>query len=411
MCSNAYVRIVLMKPLIVAILVCATLITACQTSAPQDPEITLINGEKSITVNKSVDSPAALLISAGIPFTPDDMLFVNGLPVAHDSLLEDDATTIEVRYSYPIKFINNGEEIDLKSAASTVGQATADMGISLHNGDFLSPPASTSILGPMTIEYRPAAEVVINSGGVSHNGYTSAETVGEALAEAGLPLQGLDYSIPAESEKLPVDGKIRVVRVNESIALVQKSIPFNTEVQLTADLELDQQELLQVGEPGLAVTRTRIRFEDGQEVNQETDAEALVRPAKDRNVGAGTKIVIRTVDTPEGPLEFYRAVQVYATSYSPCRLGVPWCGYGTAGGMKAQKGVIGVLRSWWRYMNGDPVYVPGYGRAIISDIGAGIDGRYWIDLAYGDDDYVPWHSWVTLYFLTPVPPTIMYILE
>jgi hypothetical protein len=79
--------------------------------------------------------------------------------------------------------------------------------------------------------------------------------------------------------------------------------------------------------------------------------------------------------------------------------------------MKAQKGVIGVIRSWWRYMNGDPVYVPGYGRAIISDIGAGINGRYWIDLAYGDDDYVPWHSWVTLYFLTPVPPTIMYILE
>lgn len=400
-----------MKPLIVGVLVCAILITACQTSEPRDPEITLINGEKSIIVNRTVNSPAALLISAGIPFTPDDMVLVNGLPVAHDSLLETDATTIEVRYSFPIKFNNNGEEIDLKSAASTVGQVLADMDISLRESDYLNPPASTPILGPMSIEYRPAAEVEITSGGVSLTGYTSAKTVGEALAEAGFPLQGLDYSIPAESENLPVDGKIRVVRVDESIALVQKSIPFNTEVQLTADLELDQQELLQVGEPGLAVTRTRIRYEDGQEVNQETDAEALVRPAKDRIVGAGTKIVIRTVDTPEGPLEFYRAVQVYATSYSPCRLGVPWCGYGTAGGLKAQKGVIGVIRSWWRYMNGDPVYVPGYGRAIISDIGAGIDGRYWIDLAYGDDDYVPWHSWVTLYFLTPVPPTIMYILE
>ena len=409
--GNVYVRIALMKPLRVAILVCATFITACQTSAPQDPEITLLDGDNTLLVNRTVDSPAALLISAGIPFTPEDMLLVNGLPVAHDSLLEDDATTIQVRYAFPIKFINDGEEIELNSSASTVGQAIAQMGLSLHEGDYLNPPAATPILGPMTIEYRPATEVVITSGGNSKTRYTSAGTVGEALSEAGISLQGLDYSIPAESEKLPVDGMIRVVRVNESIALVQKSIPFTTEVQLTADLELDQQELLQVGEPGLAVTRTRIRYEDGQEVNQETDAEALVRPAKDRIVGAGTKIVIRTVDTPEGPLEFYRAVQVYATSYSPCRLGVPWCGYGTAGGMKAQKGVIGVIRSWWRYMNGDPVYVPGYGRAIISDIGAGIDGRYWIDLAYGDDDYVPWHSWVTLYFLTPVPPTIMYILE
>lgn len=400
-----------MKPLKVAVLVCVMVLTACQPSEPIDSEITLINGDQSLIVSRTVDSPAALLIAAGIPFTPDDMVLVNGLPVAHDSLLEDNATTIEVRDSFPIKFFNNGEEIDLKSAASTVGQALADMDIMLRESDYLNPPASTPILGPMTIEYRPSAEIEIAAGEESHFRFTSSETVGEALAEAGLSLQGLDYSFPAESEKLPADGKIRVVRVNESIALVQKSIPFNTEVQLTADLELDQQELLQVGEPGLAVTRTRIRYEDGQEVNQETDAEALVRPAKDRIVGAGTKIVIRTVDTPEGPLEFYRAVQVYATSYSPCRLGVPWCGYGTAGGLKAQKGVIGVLRSWWRYMNGDPVYVPGYGRAIISDIGAGIDGRYWIDLAYGDDDYVPWHSWVTLYFLTPVPPTIMYILE
>ncbi len=400
-----------MKPLLVAVLVCAMSMTACQPSESTDTEITLINGDQSVIVSRTVDSPAALLISAGIPFAPDDMVLVNGLPVAHDSLLQDNATTIEVRYSFPIKFINDGEEINLKSAASTVGQALADKDISLRESDYLNPPPSTPILGPMTIEYRPSAEIEIAAGGESHYRFTASETVGEALAEAGLSLQGLDYSFPAESEKLPADGKIRVVRVNESIALVQKSIPFNTEVQLTADLELDQQELLQVGEPGLSVTRTRIRYEDGQEVNQETDAEALVRPAKDRIVGAGTKIVIRTVDTPEGPLEFYRAVQVYATSYSPCRLGVPWCGYGTAGGLKAQKGVIGVLRSWWRYMNGDPVYVPGYGRAIISDIGAGIDGRYWIDLAYGDDDYVPWHSWVTLYFLTPVPPTIMYILE
>lgn len=400
-----------MKQLIVAALFCAMLISACQTREPIASDITLIDGEKSISVKRTVDSPAGLLISAGIPFTPEDMVLVNGMPVAHDSLLEDDANTVQVRYSFPIKFINNGEEIELKSAAFTVGQALADMGLSLHESDYLDPPASTPILGPMTIEYHPATEVEIASEGYSQTGLTSAETVGEALAQAGVSLQGLDYSNPAESEKLPENGKIRVVRVNESIALVEKSIPFNTEVQLTSDLELDQQELLQVGEPGLAVTRTRIRYEDGQEVNQETDAEALVRPAKDRIVGAGTKIVIRTVDTPEGPIEFYRAVQVYATSYSPCRLGVPWCGYGTAGGLKAQKGVIGVIRSWWRYMNGDPVYVPGYGRAVISDIGAGIDGRYWIDLAYGDDNYVPWHSWVTLYFLTPVPPTIMYILE
>ena len=400
-----------MKLRIFALLLLSGILTACQTAEVNPPKVTILNGGKSLVVEKSVDSAEALLISAGISFSPDDTLILNGIPVLHDASLPDGPSTIQVRKAVPVQLNNNGEEITFQSSSFNVGDALESRGIALHNSDYINPPPTTPLLGTLKIDYRPASEVEIITTAGSIKLMTSAQVVGEALAQAGITLQGLDYSEPEVDEPLPKDGRIKVVRVNESVALVQKSIPYHTEVQLTADLELDQQDLIQVGDPGLAVTRTRIRYEDGQEVGRQTDAEALVRPAKDRIIGAGTKIVFRTVDTPEGPLEYYRAIQVYATSYSPCRLGVPRCGYGTAGGLKAQKGVIGVIRSWWRYMNGDPVYVPGYGRAIISDIGAGIDGRYWIDLAYGDDNYVPWHSWTTLYFLTPVPATIMYVLE
>ena len=400
-----------MKYPLLLVFIFAGFLASCQPVNDSAPKVTILNGDKNIVVDRTVDSVEALLISAGVSFTPDDLLIVNGMPFLKGEPLPDGPTIIQIRKAVPIQLDKNGEKISLKSSAFTVGEVLEHNGITLNNGDYISPPPSTPILGALTIEYRPASEVEILTSAGSQKILTSAQTVGAALAEAGIPLQGLDYSDPEENAPLPDNGRIKVVRVNEAVALVQKSIDYTTEVQLTADLELDQQELLQVGEPGLAVTRTRIRYEDGQEVSQQTDDEALVRPAKDRIIGAGTKIVIRTVDTPDGPLEYYRAIQVYATSYSPCRLGVPRCGYGTAGGLKAQKGVIGVIRSWWRYMNGDPVYIPGYGRAIISDIGAGIDGRYWIDLAYSDDDYVPWHSWTTLYFLTPVPATVMYVLE
>jgi hypothetical protein len=50
------------------------------------------------------------------------------------------------------------------------------------------------------------------------------------------------------------------------------------------------------------------------------------------------------------------------------------------------------------------VYVPGYGIATILDVGGGIPGRPWIDLGYSDSDYVSWHQWVTVYFLSPPPP-------
>jgi resuscitation-promoting factor RpfB len=400
-----------MKQLALAILTIGLLTASCQPSSPINPEITIIDGETITTVDRTVNTSEALLISAGISYSPKDLILVDGLVMSPGVILPEEATTLQLRHAIPLTLINNGQQTDINSSAFTVGQALNEAGILLHEGDFLSPPAPTPILGPLTIEYRPAGTFSITSGLETIYGMSSADSVGEILAEAGISLQGLDYSLPGESDPVPDNGIIQVVRVNESVALVQKSIPFNTEVQMTTDLELDQQELLQVGEPGLAVTRTRIRYEDGQEVEQLSDQEAIVRPPKDRVIGAGTKIVLRTVDTPEGPLEYYRAVKVYATSYSPCRLGVPSCGSTTAGGLKAQRGVIGVIRSWWRYMNGEPVYVPGYGRAVISDIGAGISGRDWIDLAFSDDDYEPWHTWTTLYFLTPVPSSIMYVLD
>ena len=63
-------------------------------------------------------------------------------------------------------------------------------------------------------------------------------------------------------------------------------------------------------------------------------------------------------------------------------------------------------------MQGQRLYVPGYGFGVIGDIGAGYpDGRPFIDLAYSDDDFVGWHQWVTVYFLTPVPASIIYVLQ
>ena len=50
-------------------------------------------------------------------------------------------------------------------------------------------------------------------------------------------------------------------------------------------------------------------------------------------------------------------------------------------------------------MQGQAVYIPGYGYATIEDIGGGFPDKDWIDLGYTDANYQPWHHWVTIYFL------------
>jgi len=240
---------------------------------------------------------------------------------------------------------------------------------------------------------------------------SSARTVGEALAGAGIPLLGLDYSVPTEKEPLPLDGQIKIVRVTESVLLAQKPIPFESELQASAEIPLDQTQILQPGETGLSVQRIRIRYENGNEVSRITENETLVRPPKTRILGYGTKVEIKTAVVDGVSIEYWRAVQMYATSYSPCNSGVANCGATTASGKDLRKGVVGVNRTLYFSMLGRGVFIPGYGHATIEDLCGGCVGKPWIDLGYSDSNYQPWHSWVTVYFLTPVPQNIISVLE
>jgi hypothetical protein len=75
------------------------------------------------------------------------------------------------------------------------------------------------------------------------------------------------------------------------------------------------------------------------------------------------------------------------------------------------KGIVALRYSWYLNMGGQQLYVPGYGYATVGDVCGGCVGKPWIDLGYDEDNYQPWSSWVTVYFLTPVPANILYTLE
>jgi 3D (Asp-Asp-Asp) domain-containing protein len=231
--------------------------------------------------------------------------------------------------------------------------------------------------------------------------------VGEALADLGFSLQYLDYAIPAENEPVPVDGTIRMVRVREEILLEKEETAYQNTYVEDPNAELDTVSVVVPGQVGLVVTRTRVRLEDGKEVASFTEGPWKASDPQDGVLGRGTKVVVRTETIDGETIEYWRKVTVYATSYAPQHLGGD---NRTASGMILTKGIIAVRTSWYSVMQFQPVYVPGYGRGIIADTGGGVDGGYWIDLGYDDSNYVGWHYWTTLYFLTPVPAYIPTVL-
>jgi 3D (Asp-Asp-Asp) domain-containing protein len=135
-------------------------------------------------------------------------------------------------------------------------------------------------------------------------------------------------------------------------------------------------------------------------------------PPTTKIMGYGTNIIVRTLDTPSGPVQYWRKIRVLATSYSAATAGTspdaPWYGR-TRLGLQMRFGIVAVDP---RYIAlSSEVYVPGYGVGFAGDTGGAIKGRR-IDLGYDDDNLVLWYRWVDVYLLTPVPPAdqISYIL-
>jgi uncharacterized protein YabE (DUF348 family) len=392
-------------------------LSACQPSFPST--ITILDGDQVYTLESSDRIPLSLLTQAGVAAQPFDRVLFNGMLVPIDQPLPDaDFAQLQVRHAV-VLVINTPEgQNAIASSALTVGQALKEAGYQIFAADQVDPSVDTVITTPLTIHIRPAKDVSIFVGEDVIQLRSAAGTVGEALLEAGVPLTGLNTSSPLEHEALPADGQIRVVRVSEAIDVAVEPIPFATERIESEDVPLGQEELIQPGVDGLAMVRTRVRYEDGVEVSRDTESESVIREPQKRIVAGGSQIVLAPVGGSV-PYEYWTAVQMYATVYSPCASGTGGCSYGTASGARAGHGIVAVDYSIYSYLAGMRVYIPGYGVATIGDTGGGpiietalgVQRTQWIDLGFDEGSMVDMTGWVTVYFLAPAPVEIPYFLK
>lgn len=389
--------------------VASFLLFACQPTTL--PTVTIIDNGKISILQTDERVPSALLERAGITLGPKDRVLLKGLSIPLDQPITALPVTLQTRRAVTVTLITQNGEQKIQSSAFTVGEALQDSSIRLHANVRVKQELEAPVQEGMKIEIIAARELMVSVDGKKLKIQSSARKVGEALAEAGIPCMGLDYSVPAENDPLPSDGQIRVVRVNESLLLAQKSIPFENDFQASADVALDQTQIMQPGENGLTVQRIRIRYEDGKEISRRTEDATMVRPPKTRVLGYGTKIEVKTTTVDGVQIEYWRAVQMYATSYSPCRSGGDTCYTGTSSGKSLRKGMVGLRYNWYLSMQGQQLYIPGYGFGSVEDVCNGCVGQPWIDLGFSDNNYEAWHSWVTVYFLTPVPANVIYVLQ
>ena len=359
------------------------------------------------TLRTHATSVEAVLEEAGVSLGPHDEVEIEGELLAPNSEL----VRLTVRRAVPFTLHEDGRATTLYTTAPTVGEALRQAGLTLYLADNVQPGLGERMSAGRHVYVDRSIPVAVQVDGRTFRTRTHRERVGEVLADLGVVLTGQDYTTPALDASLGKDTTIRVIRVSERFLIEQEPVPFESVWQADPDLEIDHQRLLQEGARGIFERRIRIRYEDGHEVARAVEDEYVAVPPTTKIMGYGTKIVVRTLDTPSGPVEYWRVIRMLATSYSASTAGTPatsrWYGR-TATGMKMRHGIVAVdprvinLRS--------EVYVPNYGIGIAGDTGGAIKGQR-IDLGYDDDNLVLWYRWVDVYLLTPVPDRVNYVLD
>lgn len=312
---------------------------------------------------------------------------------------------VALRRATVLTLDDDGTTTTLHTTLSTVGQVLQEHGITLFLGDSVIPGLQEGITSGMTVAIQRSVPVSIQVDGRTIRTRTRAETVAGVLGQEKISLLGKDRTAPDLDAPIRSGMTVRVTRVQEEFLVEFEAIPFETVWVPDPKVEIDNIRLVQKGQVGLTKRRFRVVHENGEEVDRFLEDVWAAQLPITKTVAYGTKIVVRTLDTPDGPIEYWRKIRVYTTSYKPSSCGKPKShpryGY-TRLGIKLRQGIVAVdpdiipLKTW--------MYVPGYGIAKAGDTGGGIKGKF-VDLGYGDHDYRSWHWWSDIYLLTPVPPS------
>lgn len=365
-----------------------------------------------------------MVAAAGVRLAANDEVYLDGALVAPAAVLPATAPAeiiprfsrgrswagreaypvrLSIRRAVPIVVHDGTVPYTVFTTADTVGEALLREQVTLYLGDRVQPGPGARVSAGLQVHIERSIPVLVTADNRTTFTRTRGKTVGSALMDLGIVLTGNDRVTPALREPLVDNLPIRVVRVSRVTLVESTPIPYESIMVPDDNLELDTQRLAQAGVDGDYRKRWQVTYEDGAETERVLADEWVAAEPVTRMVAYGRKIVLRTLETEEGTITYWRKIRMYATSYSPGRAGTPvtapWYGR-TRIGLTLVKGIVAVdptvvpLRSY--------VYVPNYGKAIAGDTGGGVKGK-WIDMGYSDHDYISWHWWTDVYLLDPPP--------
>ena len=243
----------------------------------------------------------------------------------------------------------NGEQSEVKTHASTVGELLKHNNITVSEHDLLTPSVNTKIENGLTIEWEKARPVTVTVNQETKTVMTTDSEVKDILAQAGVTVTDHDKVTPAVDEKIGkndqiqiekafevtlVDGMdkkkvwststtvadflkqqevklnefdrveqrmeelvlpndvVQVVRVEKVTDVVEEATKFAVETKKDDSLLKGREKIVQKGENGTVSRTYEIIKENGKPVSRILKGEKVVKEPKTKVVSIGTKVVM-----------------------------------------------------------------------------------------------------------------------
>ena len=383
----------ILTAVITVLFACSVTITAFASANTY--EVTVIDGEKSVSITTKSSDPGEIVRQAGMRLGANDELDLSDYSAGKGGKIVIERAKI-------IRVEDNGIISYFVGYTDTVSEIIKKEGIAINSGDDIGANPSSTVFDGMKLFIKRAFTVSIDADGESKNVPIVKGTVADAIEKSGIKLGADDIVVPSLDSKLIGFTKIKISRVSYKTKKEKESVDFETKIIPSGDMYIDEEVIVTPGVKGEKTVIYTEKYVDGVLDETKVISERTVKKPVDQVKKVGTKkratlaafkntsAPISDLSVPSDlkldengvPVEYAYCVSGKATAYT----GDP----ATASGRKPMPGHIAVDPKEFPYgtelyiVSADGKYV--YGYCIAADTGGFVSmGNTDVDL-YMDNE-------------------------
>jgi uncharacterized protein YabE (DUF348 family) len=240
---------------------------------------------------------AAALTSAGLHPAPQDRIE----PAVPNEIASGDHVIVHQARRITLK--EGGGTRDVWTTAGTVGEALAGLGVDAQPIQMSTSPDTAVPLDGLTVTLRVARPATFTDGtGAPEAITTESGTVAGLLAERGLQLGPDDVAIPGPDTPLAPGTSVQVVRNGVGEIVEVQPIAPPEEVREDDTLPRGKKVVVDPGKPGERTAIMRVHVQNGQEVRREQVRAGAMTPPTPRVVRLGTNDSIKAPPVEDGSI-------------------------------------------------------------------------------------------------------------